>query len=132
MLPTSPGGEIVWEGRGRKLGSENVEDKDDKCGMILPQVILRGTVTYRAIEKTSKVNCFQRGEEQLQVGTESSSLCTTRLHDRRCVDLGLGDAQFGMHNATASGRMILEGTKSAGTDLHSKDTQPLIQANAMM
>ena len=36
---------VVWEGDGRKLGFENVEDKDDKWGMILPQVIAMGTVT---------------------------------------------------------------------------------------
>ena len=28
------------------------DDKDDKWGMILPQVIAMGTVTHRAIEKT--------------------------------------------------------------------------------
>jgi DNA polymerase gamma 1 len=38
----------VWEGGGRKLG---FEDKDDKWGIILPQVISMGTVTRRAIEK---------------------------------------------------------------------------------
>lgn len=32
----------------------------------------------------------------------------------------MGDAQFGMHGATAIGWMTLEGTKAAGTDLHSK------------
>ncbi|KAF8347291.1 hypothetical protein F5887DRAFT_957690 [Amanita rubescens] len=101
MLPTIPGGEvkealnalcgywmclrdrimdqIVWEDRGRKLGSENVEDKHEKWGMILPRVILRGTVTCRAFN----VNCFQREKERLRVRTESSGLCTTRLHDRR-------------------------------------------------
>ena len=32
----------------------------------------------------------------------------------------MGDAQFGLHGATAIGWMTLEGTKKAGTDLHSK------------
>ncbi|RYF44895.1 MAG: hypothetical protein EOO38_17005, partial [Cytophagaceae bacterium] len=32
----------------------------------------------------------------------------------------MGDSQFGLHGATAIGWMTLEGTKSAGTDLHSK------------
>jgi len=40
---------VVWEGGGQKLG---FEDKDDKWGIILPQVIAMGTVTRRAIEKT--------------------------------------------------------------------------------
>jgi len=41
---------VVWEDRGQKLASEDVEDKDDK---IFPQVILMGTVTHRAIERLS-------------------------------------------------------------------------------
>jgi DNA polymerase gamma 1 len=42
--------------------------------------------------------------------------------DSEDVDSGWGmrSNQFGMHNATASGWMALEGTKSAGTDLRSK------------
>ena len=38
-------------GGGRKLGFENVEDKDDKWDIILPQGIAMGTITRRAIEK---------------------------------------------------------------------------------
>ncbi len=37
----------------------------------------------------------------------------------------MGNAQFGMHGATALGWMTLEGTKSAGTDLHSKTAKIL-------
>jgi hypothetical protein len=40
---------VVREGSGRKLG---FEDKDDKWGIILPQVVAMGTVTRSAIEKT--------------------------------------------------------------------------------
>ncbi len=43
---------VVWEDGGRRLSFENVEDKDDKWGMIIPQVVPMGTVTHRAIEKT--------------------------------------------------------------------------------
>ena len=32
----------------------------------------------------------------------------------------MGDAQFGIHGATAIGWMTLEGSKAQGTDLHSK------------
>ena len=39
---------VVWEAGGWKLG---FEDKDDKWGIILPQVITMSTVTRRAIEK---------------------------------------------------------------------------------
>ena len=37
----------------------------------------------------------------------------------------MGDAQFGMHGATPLGWMTLEGTKAAGTDLHSKTAKIL-------
>ena len=37
----------------------------------------------------------------------------------------IGDAEFGLHGATAIGWMTLEGTKAAGTDLHSKTAQIL-------
>ena len=43
---------VVWEGGGQKLGFENVEDKDDKWRMILPQVIAMDTISRCAIEKT--------------------------------------------------------------------------------
>ncbi len=112
---------VVWEDGGRKLDFENVEDTDDKWGMVLPQVIPMGTVTHCAIEKTWVIS-FQREKGPHRVRTESNGLCTT-LHDHRCqckfgrgVDLGLGDVQFGMHNATASGWMTLEGTKSSGRE----------------
>ena len=36
---------VVWEGEGRELGFENVEDKDDNSPLSL------GAVTRRAIEK---------------------------------------------------------------------------------
>ena len=36
-----------------------------------------------------------------------------------------GDAEFGLHGATAIGWMTLVGTKAAGTDLHSKTAQIL-------
>ena len=42
-----PGGRL-----GGRWGFENVEDKDDKWDIILPQVITMGTVARRAIEKT--------------------------------------------------------------------------------
>ncbi len=37
----------------------------------------------------------------------------------------MGDAQYGMHDATALGWMTFEGTKSFGTDLHSKTAKIL-------
>ncbi len=63
-MPTNPGGEELelnpvfshWMNSQdritNQMGVENVEDKDEKWGMILPRVIIMGTVTRRAIEKT--------------------------------------------------------------------------------
>jgi len=115
---------VVWEGGGRKLG---FEDKDDKWGIILPQVITTSTVTRRAIEKawlTPSNAKKNRARSELKVmvlappgyaiigaGVDSEELWISSC---------MGDAQSGMHGATALGWMTLEGTKSAGTDLHSK------------
>ena len=60
-----------------------------------------------------------------RVRTKNDDPCPTRLRDpmwiRKGCDLKcMGDAQFDMHGGTALRWMTLEGTKSAGTDLHSK------------
>ncbi|KAF8322965.1 hypothetical protein F5887DRAFT_1026931 [Amanita rubescens] len=54
---------IVWEDRGRKLGSENVEDKDEKWGMILPRVILRPSPAARSMLTASNVKKNDFGSE---------------------------------------------------------------------
>ncbi|TIC07411.1 hypothetical protein E3Q15_04217 [Wallemia mellicola] len=100
--------------------------KQSKRGMILPEVIPMGTITRRAIEKTwltasnakknrvgSELKAMVRAPPGYafvgaDVDSEELWICAT-----------LGDAQFGVQGATAIGWMTLEGTKSAGTDLHS-------------
>ncbi|CAE6512914.1 unnamed protein product [Rhizoctonia solani] len=98
-----------------------------KYGMILPQVITMGTVTRRAIEKTwltasnakpnrvgSELKTLVRAPEgYVIVGADVDS-------EELWIASVIGDAQFGIHGATAIGWMTLEGTKAAGTDLHSK------------
>ncbi|KAL8287520.1 hypothetical protein RQP46_003378 [Phenoliferia psychrophenolica] len=101
-------------------------------GLILPQVIPMGTVTRRAVEKTwltasnakknrvgSELKSMVRAPEGYaivgaDVDSEELWICSV-----------MGDAQFGIHGATAIGWMTLEGTKSAGTDLHSTSAKPL-------
>ncbi|KAF8761521.1 DNA polymerase A domain [Rhizoctonia solani] len=78
-----------------------------KYGMILPQVITMGTVTRRAIEKTWLTASNAKAN---RIGSELKTL----------VRAPEGYAIFGIHGATAIGWMTLEGTKAAGTDLHSK------------
>ena len=113
---------VVWEGGGQKLGFENVEDKDDKWDMILPQVIAMDTISRCAIEKTWLT---ASNAKKNRVGSELKPWSVHRPATRSSVPMWTadlpGDAQFGMHGATALGWMTIEGTKSApGTDFNSK------------
>ena len=101
--------------------------RGEKWGIIVPQVITMGTVTRRAIEKTwltasnakknrvgSELKAMVRAPEGYAiVGADVDS-------EELWISSVMGDAQFGLHGATAIGWMTLEGTKAAGTDLHSK------------
>ena len=118
---------VVWQDKekGVDLGFESKEGK--KWGVIIPQVITMGTVTRRAIEKTwltasnakknrvgSELKAMVRAPDgYAMVGADVDS-------EELWISSCMGDAQFGMHGATAIGWMTLEGTKAAGTDLHSK------------
>ncbi|KAF8347323.1 DNA polymerase family A-domain-containing protein [Amanita rubescens] len=120
---------VVWESDGRKLG---FEDQDDKWGIILPQVISMGTVTRRAIEKTWLT---ASNAKKNRVGSELKAMVRAPPgnaiigadvdSEELWISSCMGDAQLGMHGATALGWMTLEGTKSAGTDLHSKTAKIL-------
>jgi DNA polymerase gamma 1 len=128
---------VVWDGEGgAKMGIDagasgaRQDDEAEKLrrkGLILPPVITMGTVTRRAIEKTwltaSNAKANRVGSELkamvkappgwsivgADVDSEELWICSV-----------MGDAQFGIHGATAVGWMTLEGTKANGTDLHSK------------
>ncbi|THH06421.1 hypothetical protein EW146_g9614 [Bondarzewia mesenterica] len=122
---------VVWQKQAMDLGiaSETADDVggERKWGLIIPQVITMGTVTRRAIEKTwltasnakknrvgSELKAMVRAPEGYAIvgaDVDSEELWISSL---------MGDAQFGLHGATAIGWMTLEGTKAAGTDLHSK------------
>ncbi|KAF8327638.1 hypothetical protein F5887DRAFT_1190097 [Amanita rubescens] len=95
---------VVWEGGGRKLG---FKDKDDKWGIILPQVITMGTVTCGAIEKNrvgSELKAMVRAPPGYAIiGADVDS---EELWILSCM----GDAQFGQRrdvdtrNASTKGR----------------------------
>ncbi|KAG6868215.1 hypothetical protein C0993_006078 [Termitomyces sp. T159_Od127] len=121
---------VVWQNRKINMGFDvpkPVEGEKKKWGIILPQVITMGTVTRRAIEKTwltasnakknrvgSELKAMVRAPEGYAiVGADVDS-------EELWISSCMGDAQFGLHGATAIGWMTLEGTKAAGTDLHSK------------
>ena len=122
---------VVWQDGGKNLGFEEPRQAEGetkkKWGIILPQVITMGTITRRAIEKTwltasnaknnrvgSELKAMVRAPEGYAiVGADVDS-------EELWISSCMGDAQFGLHGATAIGWMTLEGTKAAGTDLHSK------------
>ena len=130
---------VVWEGAGgKKLGFEDMlvpgdrDNDNDKWGIILPQVIAMGTVTRRAIEKTWLT---ASNAKKNRVGSELKAMVRAPPghaivgadvdSEELWISSCMGDAQFGMHGATALGWMTLEGTKGAGTDLHSKTAKIL-------
>ncbi|KAH8103142.1 DNA polymerase family A-domain-containing protein [Cristinia sonorae] len=120
---------VVWQDHRVNTGFRlpAAADSGKKWGIIIPQVITMGTVTRRAIEKTwltasnakknrvgSELKAMVRAPEGYAiVGADVDS-------EELWISSVMGDAQFGIHGATAIGWMTLEGTKAAGTDLHSK------------
>ncbi|KAH9807927.1 DNA polymerase family A-domain-containing protein [Melampsora americana] len=106
---------------------DRLEPEKRKQGIILPQVTVMGTVTRRATEKTWLAAA---NAKKNKIGTELKSMVRAPPgyaivgadvdSEELWISSVMGDAQFGMHGATAIGWMTLEGTKSAGTDLHSK------------
>ncbi|KAF9524671.1 gamma DNA-directed DNA polymerase [Crepidotus variabilis] len=118
---------VVWQNSNRSLSLPSPPKDRKKYGIILPQVIQMGTVTRRAIEKTwltasnakknrvgSELKAMVRAPEGYAiVGADVDS-------EELWISSCMGDAQFGLHGASAIGWMTLEGTKAAGTDLHSK------------
>ena len=101
-------------------------------GYILPQVIPMGTITRRAVENTWLTAA---NAKKNRVGSELKSMVTAPPGycfvgaDVDSQELWIaslvGDAQFQIHGGNAIGFMTLEGTKSAGTDVHSKTAQIL-------
>lgn len=120
---------VVWEGDAKHLAPKpkSAELEEMANGMILPQVIPMGTVTRRAVEKTWLT---ASNAKKNRVGSElKSNVRAPKGYAIVGADVDseelwicsvMGDAQFGIHGATAIGWMTLEGTKNAGTDLHSK------------
>lgn len=116
-----------WISARERIMDQMVVYRDSSFGMILPQVITMGTVTRRAVEATwltaSNAKKNRIGSElkamirappgHAMVGADVDS-------EELWISSVMGDSQFGLHGATAIGWMTLEGTKSAGTDLHSK------------
>lgn len=116
---------VVYESDGAK-GPDQVDTKAE-TGYILPQVIPMGTITRRAVENTWLT---ASNSKKNRVGSELKSMvkappgyCFVGADvdsEELWIASLVGDAQFQLHGGNAVGFMTLEGTKAAGTDLHSR------------
>ncbi|CAN8096729.1 unnamed protein product [Discula destructiva] len=98
-----------------------------KQGFILPQLIPMGTVTRRAVENTWLT---ASNAKKSRVGSELKAMVKAPPgysfvgadvdSEELWIASVLGDAIFKLHGGNAIGFMTLEGTKAAGTDLHSR------------
>lgn len=119
---------VVWD-TDTELG---MKESKDGFGMILPQIIPMGTITRRAVENTwltaSNAKLNRVGSElkaMIKAPTGYKFVGADVDSEELWIASLFGDAEFGLHGATAIGWMTLEGTKSAGTDLHSKTAKIL-------
>lgn len=116
-----------WVSARERIMDQMVVYGSPNSGLILPQVITMGTVTRRAVESTwltasnAKKNRVGSELKAMVKAPPGYSIVGADVDSEELwISSVMGDSQFGMHGATAIGWMTLEGTKSAGTDLHSK------------
>lgn len=103
------------------------EAGESSQGYILPQVIPMGTVTRRAVENTWLT---ASNAKETRVGSELKAMVKAPPgysfvgadvdSEELWIASLLGDAIFQLHGGNAIGFMTLEGSKAAGTDLHSR------------
>ncbi|KAH9883709.1 DNA polymerase gamma [Xylariomycetidae sp. FL2044] len=96
-------------------------------GYILPQLIPMGTITRRAVENTWLT---ASNAKKNRVGSELKAMVKAPPgysfvgadvdSEELWIASVIGDAIFKLHGGNAIGFMTLEGTKAAGTDLHSR------------
>ncbi|KAI8647723.1 DNA polymerase family A-domain-containing protein [Parasitella parasitica] len=122
---------VVWDSNSTVKMHLPPKDKG-KYGIILPQMVAMGTVTRRAVERTwltasnAKLNRIGSELKSMVQAPEGYKIVGADVDSEELwISSVIGDAQFGFHGATALGWMTLQGTKSEGTDLHSKTAQIL-------
>jgi DNA polymerase gamma 1 len=111
-----------------KLASSSEKRKrGKKVGFILPQIIPMGTITRRAVENTwltaSNAKSNRVGSELKSMVRAPEGYCFVGADvdsEELWIASLIGDATFKLHGGNAVGFMTLEGTKAAGTDLHSR------------
>ena len=111
---------------------DRAPELESKQGYILPQVIPMGTITRRAVENTwltasnAKANRVGSELKAMVKAPPGYSFVGADVDSQELWIASLvGDAQFQLHGGNAIGFMTLEGTKAAGTDLHSKTAKIL-------
>lgn len=122
---------VVYEGNAVGLKQPSSQSSNG-LGFILPQIIPMGTITRRAVENTwltaSNAKPNRVGSELKSMIKAPPGYCFVGA-DVDSQELWIaslvGDAQFRIHGGNAIGFMTLEGTKAAGTDLHSKTAKIL-------
>jgi DNA polymerase gamma 1 len=115
------------EGQEASETSQGQEGGEKAQGYILPQVIPMGTVTRRAVENTwltaSNAKTTRVGSElkaMVKAPPGYSFVGADVDSEELWIASLLGDAIFQIHGGNAIGFMTLEGSKAAGTDLHSR------------
>ena len=110
-----------------RLVSSSETGKGKKVGFILPQIVPMGTITRRAVENTwltaSNAKANRVGSELKSMVRAPKGYCFVGADvdsEELWIASLVGDAAFKMHGGNAVGFMTLEGTKAAGTDLHSR------------
>lgn len=109
------------------LTGKKSRSKKEMQGFILPQVIPMGTITRRAVENTWLT---ASNAKKNRVGSELKAMVKAPPgysfvgadvdSEELWIASLVGDATFKLHGGNAIGFMTLEGTKAAGTDLHSR------------
>ncbi|KZF26703.1 DNA polymerase gamma [Xylona heveae TC161] len=121
---------VVYNGDAALAQTNKTTPSD--VGFILPQIIPMGTITRRAVENTwltaSNAKPNRVGSELKSMIKAPPGYCFVGA-DVDSQELWIaslvGDAQFRIHGGNAIGFMTLEGTKAAGTDLHSRTAKIL-------
>lgn len=113
--------------RSTKKGPLEEQPTERSQGFILPQIIPMGTITRRAVENTWLT---ASNAKKTRVGSELKAMVKAPPgysfvgadvdSEELWIASVLGDAIFKIHGGNAIGFMTLEGTKAAGTDLHSR------------
>ena len=117
----------------KSVTESDTYSKDNKFGVIVPQVIACGAISRRAVERTwltaSNIESDRIGSELKSMIQAPPGYCFVGADvdsQELWIASLLGDAAFhGEHGCTALSWMTLQGNKKDGTDLHSKTAQAI-------